>query len=384
MRALFAASLAGFAAAHTLTVQYNTTQTGADVSIYPFGAFSLVYDDYPLIQAGWPFASFFAYANGTQPDWSRMRTALNRTFTKSTQTYLAVHHWGTLQVQHLASSPLALDMEVTVTNSMADGMTAGTFGVHGDLVYWGTNASDMMFPHSLTGIGYACEQCWPPACGDVAHCSPSAPQGIPIDFQSGAAAWVQLDAPAPLPRPITPADEPRLTVEVHSPDKLEAGSRYALVAALVGVLPSQSSVTARFSLRFGDGSGLAPQPTNAAGPLALVADIFSAFGKARPITTPPLPGGPLGALFGSNCGAECHCKTWSPWDCPNPRGWNQEISGGKQVNTTSPEGVAAFQDMVRAWVNNSVSYCLNGMGPGPAACSGILFWSIEGSECESG
>ena len=88
----------------------------------------------------------------------------------------------------------------------------------------------------------------------------------------------------------------------------------------------------------------------------------------------------MGALFGSNCGASCHCKSWSPQDCPNPRGWDQDI--GANINTTSPEGVAAFQDMARSWVNRSVHFCLNGMGPGPATCSGIMFWAIEGSECE--
>ena len=285
-------------------------------------------------------------------------------------------------MQHLPSSPLSLDMEVTVTNALPAGITGGSFGVHADLAYWAPTASELVVPHATTGIGYACERCWPPSCGDYAQCSASAPQGIPLDFQSGAAAWVLLDAPPPLPRPITPSDAPRLTVQVHSPDKQLAGSRYTLLASLQGVLPSQAAVTARFSLRFGSGSGLAPQPPDYAGPLALVADIYAAFGKARPQTTPPLPGGPLGALFGSNCGASCHCKSWSPQDCPNPRGWNQEISGSAQVNTTSPEGVAAFQGMAREWVNKSVSYCLQGMGPGPAACSGILFWSIEGSECE--
>jgi hypothetical protein len=366
--------------AHTLSVQYNTTPSGNDVSVYPYGSFSLNYDGSPIILAGWPFASSFDYANGTQPDWSSMRTPLNRTFTKSNGTYFAAYHWGSLTVQHLPSSPLSLDMLVTVTNTLPTGITAGSFGVHADLAYWGHNASELMFPNGLTGVGYACEGCFPPNCGDFAQCSPSAPQGIPLDFQSGAAAWVLLDAPPPLPHPITPTDTPWLTTVVHSPDVRAPGARYTLLAYLSGVLASQASITSRFSLRFGDGTGLPPQPPNPAGPLALVQDVFTAFGKARPFATPPLTGGPMGALFGSNCGASCHCQSWSPQDCPNPRGWDQDI--GANINVTSPEGVAAFQDMARNWVNRSVNFCLNGMGPGPATCSGIMFWAIEGSECE--
>ena len=327
------ATAAAFAQ-HTLSVAYNTSPSGGDVSLHPFGAFSLTFDSFPIIKAGWPFASSFFFSNGSQPDWNMMRTPLNRTFTRSAATYLASYRWGSLMVKHLPSPALALDMEVTVSNALPVGITTGSFGVHADLAYWSPNGTEMMFPHPLTGFGFACEGCWPPNCGDSAQCSPSAPQAIPIDFQSGAAAWVLLDAPAPLPRPIAPSDAPWLTVGVHSPDKLVAGSRYTLLAALAGVLPSQAAITARFTLRFGDGTGLAPQPKNPEGPLALVADVFSAFGRARPMTAPLLPGGPIGALFGANCGASCNCKS-------------------------------------------------DGMGPGPAACSGILFWSIEGSECEA-
>lgn len=376
MLAYVALLCAGTAAAHTLTVAYNTS--GA-VSVFPFGSFALIFDSTPVIAAGFPHVEGWVYGNGSQPNFNYARDALNRTFDLATATYLNTYKWGSLQVAHIQSSALALDFVITLTNGMAEAMGGGFFGVHGDEVYWAPNASDFIPPHAITGFGFVCSGCWPPFCGNYLQCDPSHAQAVPIDFQSGAAAWVRVDAPPPLPGPIAPSDPAWLSPGILSPDKLVAGARYTLSAVLHGVLPPGASTQARFSLRFGDGSGLKPAPFNPAGPLSLVADIYAAFGKARPMTTPVLaPRGPIGALFGSTCGASCTCKSWSPQDCPNPRGWDTSI--GQHINTTSAEGVAAFQDLARAWVNKSVHYCTQVLGPGPAACAGILFWSIEGSQ----
>jgi len=381
MRALLlcCAAAAAAAAPHTLQVAYNTS---GPVSAFPFGSFSLTYDSVPLIAAGWPAVETFSWANGTRPPWDYIRRPLNRTFDLATATYTATYAWGSLAVAHARAGPLALDFLVTLTNGPASGaMSGGQFGVHGDEVYWAPNASDFTPPHAVTGLGYACAGCWPPTCGSAMECDASHPQAIPIDWQSGAAAWVRVDAPAPAPRPLTPADPAWLGPGILSPDQRAPGARYTLHAVLSGGLAPGASAQARFSLRFGDGSGLPPAPAgDPAGPLALVSDVFAAFGRARPQSTPVLARpGPVGALFGSSCGASCHCQSWSPQDCPNPRGWDNSI--GPAINTTSAEGVAAFQALARAWVNKSVEFCLRaGLGPGPAACSAIMFWSIEGSQ----
>ena len=376
MRAFTTLLACAGAASHTLDVAYNTS--GA-VSAFPFGTFSLTYDGVPLIAAGFPTVETFTWSNGTQPPWAYQRTPLSRTFDAASATYTVTYSWGSLAVAHV-KTPLALDFLVTVTNGAASGaMSGGAFGVHGDEVYWARNASDFVAPHAITGLGYACQGCWPPTCGSTIACDPSHVQAIPIDFQSGAAAWVRVGAPAPLPRPITPSDPAWLSPGVLSPDKRVDGARYTLHAVLSGGLAPGASVSARFSLRFGDGSGLPPAPANASAVLDLVRDEYQAFGRARPQTAPVLARpGPVGALFGSACGASCHCQTFSPQDCPNPRGWDSSI--GSPINTTSAEGVAAFQGLARAWVNKSVQFCVHGMGPGPAACSGILFWAIEGSQ----
>lgn len=79
---------------------------------------------------------------------------------------------------------------------------------------------------------------------------------------------------------------------------------------------------------------------------------------------------PIGALFPSDCGASCNCKTYSPADCPNPRGWNFLPGKEAAFNVTSPAGVQAFQQAARDYVNNSIQYCkyyLGGPdGTGPA------------------
>jgi len=130
---LFAvASAASGVSSHTLAIAYNTT---GEVSTFPYGAFALTFDGYKVVSAGYPKTEGFSFQNASQPPWDWMRTPLNRTFDLATSTYNASYRWGSLLVQHLRTSPLALDMEVTVTNTMDGvGIMGGTFGVHGDEV----------------------------------------------------------------------------------------------------------------------------------------------------------------------------------------------------------------------------------------------------------
>jgi hypothetical protein len=65
-------------------------------------------------------------------------------------------------------------------------------------------------------------------------------------------------------------------------------------------------------------------------------------------------------------------------DCPNPRGWHSDMVNNLGVNVTYPEGVAAFQAAARDWSKRIVEYCTVGIAP--VRCSGVLFWSIEGSQ----
>jgi len=68
-----------------------------------------------------------------------------------------------------------------------------------------------------------------------------------------------------------------------------------------------------------------------------------------------------------------------PQDCPNPRGYNF----APDINVTSSAGIMQFKADLLAYVNRSVEYCIEYMGDGgsgPAACQGILVWSLEGQQ----
>ena len=124
--------------AHTLEVGYNESS----------GAFSITFDNATLLRSGYPLTIGFLFINGTQPPWDWMRTPFQRSFDASTRTYTLEYPWGQLHVQHVsdAKTPLQLDMVISVTAAKnSSGMTSGTFGVHGDEVYWASNASGELY-----------------------------------------------------------------------------------------------------------------------------------------------------------------------------------------------------------------------------------------------
>lgn len=153
----------------------------------------------------------------------------------------------------------------------------------------------------------------------------------------------------------------------------------------LGDIPESTTVTRTLSLRFAQ-----PEPSDTPSPnrgrelLGLANDTLAAYRARFPISVGWPDRRPIGALFPSDCGASCHCKTLSPADCPNPRGYNFAKAGGQDgINVTSPEGVAQFKVSLLAYVNRSVNYCVDFMGDGrggPAGCQGIMVWSLEGQQ----
>lgn len=351
-----AAVAAADAGSHTLEIAYNATN----------GNMSLVFDSTALVYGAFPQVYSLTWDNGTAivaPPWNWFHD-LNASFSMQTQpggfvpvaTYNRQHYWANVTVTHTraAADSLTLDMKFTMTNTAPYPLVNVDYLLFGD--YDGCAAvSAFNFPRQPRDGLMACGSCWS-ECGDVVYCAPQFPQAIPMDWGTGAAAFVITDAPLP------PA-LPNVTLNLLSLNGWHP-------RAHVTWLDVGATLSATFSLRFGDGGG----PTNdTAPPVALSGDVLSAFAAARPFTTPTLARAPIGKLFGSNCGSSCTCPSYSPQDCPNPRGWDGDI--GSNFNVTSPEGVAAFQEAARAWVNRSVVYCVQKM-----QCQGILFWSIEGSE----
>jgi len=356
--------------AHVLNLTYTAN-----------GTFALTFDGFPLVSAGWPaLALGWQWSNGSTADYAFVTTVESRAFAPPS-TFVLRYRWGNLTVEHAPSpAPAPLGFDVVVTADVAadlpgPGLTGLGVGLNGPLGYYAPNGSDFMFPAAVTGLGNPCGGCWPPFCGDSVQCGPLYPQALPVDFTVGALAWVRVGAPPPPPP--GPLAGAWWAPMVHSRDPLAAGSRYTLVAQQLGDLRAGASSSARYALRFGDGSG-AP-PANASRPLSLVADVLRDFARARPFAAPDLSGrGPIGALFGSNCGASCACASYAPADCPCPRGWDGDIMGGAVCNTTTPAGVAAFQSAARAYVRKSVAYCRDYLG-----CQAVLFWALEGSEFNS-
>lgn len=277
-----------------------------------------------------------------------------RSFDDGTKTYGRQYHWGSVVVQHTQPAPLRLDIAVNLTNTSPFPLVGGVYALFGDV---DANPGSSLrvpcrngsFPPDATASETApssctprdgllpCSGCWN-GCGDIVQCASVYPQAIPIDWFAGAIGFVQLT--------------PNGSAAPHAPWNLTVGvldvNGYHLVANIESVAVG-ATVSTLFSLRFGDGGG----PGNATGPaLALVEDVLSAFAATRPFLTPSLEGGPLGAMFGSGCGASCTCGSLAPSQCPNPRGWDGSIVS--DVNVTSPEGVAAFQSAAVAWVNRSI------------------------------
>ena len=77
---------------------------------------------------------------------------------------------------------------------------------------------------------------------------------------------------------------------------------------------------------------------------------------------------------------------------PNPRGWTightvdgHYISGQTAWNTTNLQGVQEWQEAMKGYVQGAVNYCTGYMaggpsGHGPARCSGLILWSMEGQQ----
>ena len=358
------------AAGHDLTVTYTDN-----------GIFTIAYDGALLVSNGWPALAlgWMYYSNGSVADYNYVNHPIGRDWIAASKTHVLRFQWGNISTTHSQSSPLNLDVLVTISlssNMTGPGITNAGVGINGLLGYYCENSTDFIFPEQISGAALPCSGCWPPYCGDAVACSPSYPQAIPVDWGSGAAAWVRINPPPP-PPPAPAPSLPFFIPLIHSKDPLVRGARYTVVAYMQGDLLAGSAFSAQYSLRFGDGSG---SSRNYSAPLALVTDVLTAFGRARPQRTPPLKGGPIGKLFGSNCGASCTCASYSPTDCPNPRGWDNDILEGNAFNISNATSVSIFQASARAWVNRSIDICLNVLGPGPAACQGILFWSLEGSE----
>lgn len=329
---------------------------------------------------------------------------LNKTFVSVNSTdklLTTVYNWGTIKVEHkldlgatakhhnnhdhqslvgrqdhVMTKVETLDMNLMVTNNYNttfSRMTVFAFGNLGPDGRWdfgecnvtgggcdAVNIHDSMSP---------CPGSWHrPQEGGSPRCSMDVPQVLITDWGDGAVIT-------------TTPNNANINATVSFP-WLAGGFRLAVE---LNDIPVGATRTFPLSLRFTKGSSGAPNKKILERAfLGIANDTFANYRKQRPNSVRWKDRRPLGALFPSDCGASCHCKSYSPQDCPNPRGWNFLPGKEAAFNVTSPEGVKAFQEAMLAYVNSSIQYCkyyLGGTrGNGPAACQGILMWCLAGQQ----
>ena len=283
---------------HSLEVTYNTS--GYCPSGRPSRnctTFAIGFDGYSVISEAHPAVAGLLIANtsrgpGPSPPFDyNWQFAANRSFEPSTSTFFSQHYWGNVTVRHSRPSPLALRMDMSVTNTLNYAITYLRYQLAGD--YEVSNASAFAPPAPIRDWLFPCSGCWV-GCGNLVQCTGEYVQAIPMDWGSGSATFcVEAQGTS------TPAGHPApCTLQIY----FQEGSH---LIAMVGspappygpspllppfVLQPGQTVSASYALRFGDGSG-SGEVWDPAGPLAPAADVFSAFAQARPQTTPPPPGG---------------------------------------------------------------------------------------------
>ena len=316
---------------------------------------------------------------------------MGKSYNSNTKTSTTVYRWGTIEMTHTAVKPVsgdatadAIDLAITVTNTFNQTISGLRMGPFNDVFqqsnWWnggwafggcGLNAST----GGCTGVKEAssvapCAGNWnapsdwgSPQCRNA---DPPDPQILVADFATGA-----LVATIPQPTDGSTLGFPWVS------------GAFRLIVSFDPIAVG-ASASATVSLRFTIPVSAPPTASRSKALLGLANDTFAAYRAKYPNTVKWADRRPIGGLFPSDCGASCHCRSLSPEDCPNPRGYNFVSSDGSGINVTNATGMAKFKDDLLAYVNRSVSYCVDCMGNGdkngPAACQGILVWSLEGQQ----
>eukprot|EP00040_Diaphanoeca_grandis_P023508 m.128018 g.128018 ORF g.128018 m.128018 type:complete len:633 (+) comp29309_c0_seq2:121-2019(+) len=345
----------------TMEVQYSET-----------GAMTIVLDGNPIIANGLPDIGP-AMWNGTActpfADYNYARLHHTATWNAKTFTNSLQYGWGGFTVKHTRSGPLSLDFEITLSNSPTNRTDKKLLVPLCDVnLLLSTKPLNTSAAHGyIEGSFGPCPGCWH-GCGCVpGSCGVEYPQAISMDFGTASAAWVQTGNASVTGFELSANSCP--TPGYFRPLLRQAPGYHIEVDA---------NVTIAVALRFGQGSHTTGKVDK--GAVAIIKNTLTEYGKEHPFRNVDLRGGAMAAVFGCDTveGASYLCNSSGASVCPNPRGWNFLGCQGKKnqspCNTTTPAGIAHFEQATREYFNQSIARCLR------LKCRALMLWSIEGAE----
>jgi hypothetical protein len=187
------------------------------------------------------------------------------------------------------------------------------------------------------------------------HNKLDAPGLIPADYGSGMTVLADSDAnPLYLGfSPSGPANHYNLVVGTLN------DSTFGFLGSSVPVnrpIPRSGTDTYTFSLRF------APSGTDYH---AIAGNVLTTFAQTWPQTLYRPDRRPIGELFMTN-----PASSWIPDSSPNPRNYNV----APNIDIQTPGGLAAFQQAVLAYAQNSIQVMQN------VGAQGAIVWDLEGQQ----
>jgi hypothetical protein len=358
----------------TMTVSFgNSTQRH---QLNEPGAMSVTLDSYPVVDSSLPDIGVQMW-NGSActrfPSYEYSRLHHSTAWDEATLTNSLQYGWGGFTVTHTRAGPLSINLEITISNDPKNRSdTSLLVPICGISLLPSAQPINTSNHRVAGGVG-PCPGTWNEGCYGP-RCPVDYPQAICMDWGNASAAWTQ-DSDANATGFELSADScPTPGQAFYRPEFIQQTGRRIEV---------DESVTLKFTLRFGEGWNSAPKGTS--GAMELIRPDLEQFGKTHPYRNVDVGGGTMAALMPSDtvAGASEICKSSSPAECPNPRGWNMLGCRGKKgpdpqamCNVTTPAGIASFEAKMRTYFSSAVARCQKP----ELKCRAIMVWSIEGSE----
>jgi PA14 domain len=306
-------------------------QPGVTINFGPNGLSSLKYNNTEFLAYGDLRLDQVMFGSGASTFFGSIASTAVIDTIQQTQT--RTYNWGSIVVAYSIAGANRLNLTVTVRNSSTSPIQEVWFETFG-----------MRFPSSVQNYNGTV-----PIVTDTL----GQPAVVNMNYSGGVLVVAADDVTAPLqlgfPWSFDPPTNSTFPLSVNTGTVSSYPNQYPMINRPI---PPGGTDQYRYSLRFGPvGSTVT----------SLAGDVYQSFAAAFPPTIHWQDRRPIGQLVIATAAAGYP---------KNPRGWFLDPT----VDVTTPAGVAAFQQRVLSFANNSISV-LKSMN-----AQGMVTWDIEGQQ----